>query len=257
MQDQFSRTKMLLGDNGMTALKNAKVAVFGIGGVGGFAAEGLARSGVFNISLFDDDSICLTNVNRQVIATSRNVGKDKVEVMKLRIKEINPRSNVDANIMFYGNNTKQSIDMAGYDYVIDAVDTVSSKITIVQEAISASVPVISCMGTGNKLNPTQLKVGDIFKTSVCPLARVMRKELKQRRIQKLKVVYSEEAPLTPDDHGGELNCKFNCICPPGAAAHCVKRRQVPGSVAFVPSVAGMILASEVIKDICGINSTIR
>jgi tRNA A37 threonylcarbamoyladenosine dehydratase len=252
MQNQFSRTQMLLGKQGIEKLQNSKVAVFGIGGVGGFAVEGLARSGVGHLALFDDDNICLTNVNRQVMATVRNVGDDKVDVMKRRIIEINPRAKVDANRIFYGKETKDAVDLSQYDYIIDAVDTVTAKLMLVEGGIACGVPVISCMGTGNKLDPTKLQVTDIYKTSICPLAKVMRRELKRRGVKKLKVVYSPEMPLVPDDNDGELNCKFNCICPPDAAAHCVERRQVPGSVAFVPSVAGMILAGEVIKDICGV-----
>ena len=252
MQNQFSRTQLLLGKEGISRLQNAKVAIFGIGGVGGFAAEGLARSGVGHLTLVDDDNICLTNVNRQVMATARNVGQDKVDVMKRRIIEINPVAKVDAIRMFYGNDTKDSVDLAQFDYIIDAVDTVTAKLLLIEGGLAVGVPVISCMGTGNKLDPTQLEVTDIYKTSICPLAKVMRRELKRRGVKKLKVVASKEVPLVPDDNEGELSCKNNCICPGDAALHCVKRRQVPGSVAFVPSVAGMILAGEVVKDIVGV-----
>lgn len=249
--NQFSRTQMLLGKEGIDLLLSSSVAVFGIGGVGGFAAEGLARSGIGELHLFDDDNICLTNVNRQVIATSKNVGQNKVDIMAERIKQINPRAKVEANRCFYDKNTRECINFDDFDYILDAVDTVSSKILLVEEALKANVPIISCMGTGNKLDPTQFKVADIFSTSICPLAKVMRKELKDRGIKRLKVVYSKEVALKPDDHDGALNCKFNCICPPGGAKHCVKRRQIPGSVVFVPSVAGMIMAGEVVKELCG------
>lgn len=249
-QNQFSRTQMLLGRDGIDNLKNSRVAVFGCGGVGSFAAEGLARSGVGSIALFDDDNICLTNVNRQVMATIRNVGQDKVEAMKERIFLINPRCQVSMNKVFYGKDNFLDIDLSAYDYIIDAIDSISSKMLLVEQANKAGVAVISCMGTGNKLDPTKFEVTDLSKTIICPMARTMRKELKRRGIHKLKVVYSKEKPLVPDDHNGELDCKHNCICPPGAAAHCTIRRQVPGSVSFVPSVAGMILAGEVIKDLC-------
>ena len=253
-QNQFSRTQMLLGREGINQLKNSRVAVFGCGGVGSFAAEGLARAGVGQIALFDDDNICLTNVNRQVMATIRNVGQDKVEAMKERIFLINPRCQVSLHKVFYGKETASDIDLTSYDYVIDAIDSLSSKMLLVEQAQAAGVPVISCMGTGNKLDPTAFEVTCLSKTLVCPMARTMRKELKRRGITQLKVVYSKEKPMVPDDHNGELDCKHNCICPPGAAAHCTIRRQVPGSVSFVPSVAGMIIAGEVIKALCGIGT---
>lgn len=258
-QNQFSRTQMLLGRHSIETLKDSRIAVFGCGGVGSFAAEGLARSGVGSIDLFDDDNICLTNVNRQVMANIRNVGQDKVEAMKERIFLINPRCKVGMHKVFYGQDTYLSVDLSGYDYIIDAIDSISSKMLLVEQAGLVGVPIISSMGTGNKLDPTQFKVTQLANTRGCPMARTMRKELKRRGITRLKVVYSQEKPMTPDDHNGELNCKFNCICPPGAAAHCTIRRQVPGSISFVPSVAGMILAGEVIKDLCGVvngNSTI-
>ena len=248
-QNQFSRSQMIIGKDGMKNLKNAHIAVFGIGGVGGFAAEGLARSGVGTLSLFDDDNVCITNVNRQVIATTSTVGRDKVELMRDRILDINPNCEINAKRMFYGKDTKDTLDMTKFDYVIDAVDTVSAKLLLVEEANKAGVPIISCMGTGNKLDPTQLYVTDIYKTTMCPLAKVMRKELKKRRIKKLKVVFSTEKPIKPDDFGGELNCNNNCVCPQGAARHCVIRNETPGSVAFVPSVAGMYLCAEVVREI--------
>ena len=245
--DQFSRTEMILGKDAIEKLAKSSVAVFGIGGVGGAAAEALARSGVGHIALCDDDTVCLTNINRQVIATHKTVGRDKIEVMAERIREINPDATVTAIHCFYSKETAEDIDLSVYDYIIDAVDTVSAKLLLVEKARDLGIPIISCMGTGNKLDPTRLEVADIFKTTVCPLAKVMRKELKARGIKKLKVVYSQEQPITPveEDHN---SCKLNCICPPESARHCEKRRQNPGSVAFVPPVAGMIIAGEVVRD---------
>ena len=246
--DQFSRTEMILGKDAVEKLAKSSVAVFGIGGVGGSAAEALARSGVGHIALCDDDTVCLTNINRQVIATHKTVGRDKIDVMAERIREINPAAAVTAINCFYGKETAGDIDLSVYDYIIDAVDTVSAKLLLVEKARDLGIPVISCMGTGNKLDPTRLEVADIYKTSVCPLAKVMRKELRARGIKSLKVVYSQEQPIVPveEDHN---NCKLNCICPPESARHCEKRRQNPGSVAFVPPVAGMVIAGEVIKDL--------
>ncbi|MCL2420293.1 MAG: tRNA threonylcarbamoyladenosine dehydratase [Defluviitaleaceae bacterium] len=239
---------MILGKVAIDKLSKTSVAVFGIGGVGGSAAEALARSGIGRIALCDDDTVCLTNINRQVIATHKTVGRDKTDVMAERIKEINPAATVEMINCFYGTETAGDIDLSAYDYIIDAVDTVTAKLLLVEGARDAGVPIISCMGTGNKLDPTRFEVTDIYKTSVCPLAKVMRKELKARGITSLKVVYSQEIPITPveEDHN---SCKFNCICPPESARHCEKKRQNPGSVSFVPPVAGMILAGEVIKDL--------
>ena len=246
--DQFSRTEMILGKDAVEKLAKSSVAVFGIGGVGGSAAEALARSGVGHIALCDDDTVCLTNINRQVIATHKTVGRDKIDVMAERIREINPAATVTPINCFYGKETAGDIDLSGYDYIIDAVDTVSAKLLLVEKAGELSIPIISCMGTGNKLDPTRLEVADIYKTSVCPLAKVMRKELKVRGVKSLKVVYSQEQPISPveEDHN---NCKLNCICPPESARHCEKRRQNPGSVAFVPPVAGMIIAGEVVREL--------
>ena len=244
--DQFSRTEMLIGKEAVKKLALSSVAVFGIGGVGASAAEALARSGVGRITLCDDDSVCLTNINRQLIATHKTVGRDKIEVMAERIREINPGAEVKLINSFYSRENAGDTDLTDYDYILDAVDTVSAKLLLVEKARDGNVAIISCMGTGNKLDPTRLEVTDIHKTSICPLAKVMRKELKARGITKLKVVYSQEPPIRPieEDHN---NCKFNCICPPDSARHCEKRRQVPGSVAFVPPVAGMIMAAEVVK----------
>jgi len=250
--DQFSRTEMLLGKEAMARLANSSVAIFGIGGVGGSAAEALARSGVGKFSICDDDTVCLTNINRQVIATHKTLGRDKVDAMAERIREINPKAEVSGIRCFYGPDTAPDIDLSGFDYILDAVDTVTAKLLLVEGAMAVNVPIISCMGTGNKLDPTQLEVTDIYKTSICPLARVMRRELKARRIKKLKVVYSKEIPLTPSDDE-QYSCKFNCICSEDSSRHCEKRRAVPGSVAFVPPVAGIIMAAEIIKDLIGCN----
>lgn len=246
--NQFSRTELLIGDHGIKVLKEASVAIFGVGGVGSFAVEALARSGVGTFYLYDDDKVCLTNINRQLIATRKTVGRVKVEVMKERIHEINPDAVVYDNRCFFGTETAAEIDFTKFDYIIDAIDTVSSKLLMVEMAYKAGVPIISSMGAGNKLDPTRFEVTDISKTSVCPLAKVMRKELKVRGIPKLKVVYSKEPAMKPIEKD-ELSCKSNCICPKDVQRNCSSRRQVPGSIAFVPSVVGLIIAGEVIKDL--------
>ncbi len=250
MLHAFSRTELLLGSDGMQKLGQAAVAVFGIGGVGSYAVEALARSGVGRIAIFDDDSVCLTNINRQLIAVRSTVGRKKVDVMRERILDINPKCMVEANECFYTAENAAEYDFSGYSYIIDAIDTVSSKLTLIERAYAAGVPIISCMGAGNKLDPTRLEVADIYKTSVCPLARVMRKELRSRGIPSLKVVFSKEEAITPIEDES-LSCKHNCVCPPDAKRTCAVRRQVPGSIAFVPSVAGLILAGEVIRSIAG------
>jgi tRNA A37 threonylcarbamoyladenosine dehydratase len=251
MLNQFSRTELLFGNEGMEKLKNSRVAVFGIGGVGGFTAEALARSGVGSIDVIDDDKVCLTNINRQLIATRKTVGKYKVDIMKERILEINPQANVATHQCFYSTETADQFDFSQYDYIVDAIDTVSAKIEMILRAQAKKIPIISCMGAGNKLDPTRFEVTDIYKTSVCPLAKVMRKELKVRGVKKLKVVYSQEPARKPLEDMS-LSCKTNCICPPGAERKCTAKRQIPGSNAFVPSVAGLIIAGEVIKDLTGI-----
>ena len=248
MLNQFSRTELLLGKEAMEKLADARVAVFGIGGVGGFAVEALVRSGVGALDLIDDDRVCLTNLNRQLHATRKTVGRFKVEVAAERIAEINPNAVVKTYQTFYTPETADQFDFTQYDYIIDAIDTVTGKIALVVNADKAGVPIISSMGAGNKLDPTAFEVADIYKTSVCPLARVMRKELKRRGIKKLKVVYSKEEPMTPIEDMA-ISCRSNCICPPGTARKCTQRRQVPGSNAFVPSVVGLIIAGEVIKDL--------
>ncbi len=251
MLNQFSRTEMMFGKEGMEKLQNARVAVFGIGGVGGYTVEALARAGIGRLDIIDDDKVCLTNINRQLIATRKTVGKYKVDVMKDRILEINPKAEVTTYQCFYTPETSDQFDFSQYDYIVDAIDTVSGKIEMVLRAKEKNVPIISCMGAGNKLDPTKFEVTDIYKTSVCPLAKVMRRELKVRGIQKLKVVYSRELPKKPLEDMA-ASCKTGCICPPGAERKCTARRQIPGSNSFVPSVAGLILAGEVIKDISGI-----
>ena len=248
MLNQFSRTQLLLGSDNMERLANAKVAVFGIGGVGGYVVEALARSGVGSFVIVDDDKVCLTNINRQIIATRKTVGKYKVDVMTERILEINPDAKVEARKCFYLPETKDEFDFSKYDYVVDAVDTVTAKIQLVMEAKEAGVPIISSMGAGNKFDPTAFQVADIYKTSVCPLAKVMRRELKKRGIKKLKVVYSQEKPTRPIEDMS-ISCRSHCICPPDAAHKCTERRDIPGSTAFVPSVVGLIIAGEVIKDL--------
>ena len=247
MLDQFSRTELLIGKEAIEKLNNSKVAIFGIGGVGSFVLEGLVRAGVGNFILVDDDKICLTNLNRQIIATRKTIGKSKVEVAKERILEINPNANVEIYQEFFMPDSKEILDDT-VSYIVDSVDTVTAKIELVVRANKLNIPIISSMGTGNKLDPTKFEVTDIYKTSVCPLAKVMRKELRARGIKKLKVVYSKEEPIKLDDEN-ESSCKQNCICPPGTKRKCSIRNQVPGSISFVPSVAGLIIAGEVIKDI--------
>lgn len=247
MLDRFSRTQLVFGKEAMDRLKGSRVAVFGVGGVGGYTVEALARSGVGAIDIIDDDKVCLTNINRQIIATTKTVGKYKVDVAKERIEEINPDCKVTAFITFYMPETANQFDFTQYDYVVDAIDTVTGKIALIENAKKAGTPIISSMGAGNKVDPTAFEVADIYKTSVCPLARVMRYELKRRGIKKLKVVYSKEKPIPPiadEEPNGENGCHSKADKVPG-------KRQVPGSTAFVPSVAGLIIAGEVIKDIIG------
>ena len=248
MLNQFSRTQLLFGGPGMEKLYRARVAVFGIGGVGGYTVEALARSGVGTLDLIDDDRVCLTNLNRQIIATRSTVGKYKVDVARQRVLDINPDAVVHTYKTFYGPETADQFDFTRFDYVVDAIDTVTGKLALVEQAKRAGTPIISCMGAGNKLDPTAFEVADIYRTSVCPLARVMRKELRKRGIKKLKVVYSREEAMTPIDDMS-ISCRTHCICPPGVARKCTQRRQVPGSNAFVPAAAGLILAGEVIKDL--------
>lgn len=248
MLNQFSRSQLLLGEDNMKRLAEAKVAIFGIGGVGGYVAEALARTGVGSFVLVDDDKVCLTNINRQIIATRKTVGQYKAEVMRERILEINPDAEVEVRKCFYLPENAHEFDFREYSYVVDAVDTVTAKLEIIMQAKKCEVPVISCMGAGNKLDPTQFQVADIYKTTMCPLAKVMRHECKKRGIKKLKVVYSTEKPVKPSEDMS-ISCRTDCICPPGAQHKCTERRAIPGSVAFVPSVAGLIAAGEVVKDL--------
>jgi len=243
MLDQFSRTELLIGKDGIKKLNTAKVAIFGIGGVGSFVLEGLVRAGVENFILIDDDKVCLTNLNRQIIATHKTVGKYKVEVAKERVLEINPNAKVETYQEFFTPDSKEILDNT-IDYIVDAVDTVTAKIELVVRANNLDIPIISSMGTGNKLDSTKFEVTDIYKTSVCPLAKVMRKELKARNIKKLKVVYSKEEPIKLKD-----SYKNGCIYSTEIKRSCTARNQVQGSISFVPSVAGLIIAGEVIKDI--------
>lgn len=248
MLNQFSRTELLLGKEAMDKLQKSRVAVFGIGGVGGYVCEALVRSGVYHFDLIDDDQVCLTNLNRQIIATRKTVGQYKVDVMRERILEINPDADVSVHKCFFLPENADEFPFEEYDYVVDAVDTVTAKIELVMKAQEKGVPIISSMGAGNKLDPSAFKVADIYKTRVDPLARVMRREMKKRGVKKLKVVYSEEDPKRPIEDMA-VSCRNNCICPPGAQHKCTERRDIPGSTAFVPSVAGLIIAGEVIKDL--------
>ena len=235
MREEIFRTGMLLGEAAMERLQNARVAVFGLGGVGGYTVEALARAGIGRLDLIDSDTVSRSNINRQILATHSTVGMPKVEAAKARVLDINPEAVVTTWPVFYTPETAGQFDFSQYDYIVDAIDTVTGKLQLVQQAVAAGTPIICCMGTGNKLDPTRFEVTDISKTSMCPLARVMRKELGKRGIKHLKVVYSREEAMTPVGWEEE------------AAA--IGKRQIPGSVSFVPGVAGLILAGEVIKDI--------
>ena len=243
MRDMFERTELLLGKENVEKLKQARVAVFGVGGVGGFTVEALARSGIGTLDLIDDDVVAESNINRQIIALHSTVGRPKVQVAAERVKDIDPDCQVNIYQTFYLPETAAQFDFTKYDYVVDAIDTVTGKLMLVEQAKAAGTPIISAMGAGNKLDPTAFRVADISKTKVCPLAKVMRRELKKRGIDHLKVVYSEEMPLTPIK---EQNTSEEAdISTPGHG-----KRQTPGSISFVPSVVGLIIAGEVIKDIC-------
>ena len=249
MPNQYIRTELLLGREAMDRLWRSRVAVFGIGGVGGYVVEAVARSGIGAIDLIDDDRVCLSNLNRQLYATRKTLGRYKVDVAAERIAEINPEIAVRTWRMFYLPETAGQIDFAAYDYVVDAIDTVTGKISLVLQAQQAGTPILSSMGTGNKLDPTALEVADIYETSVCPLARIMRKELKKRGVPRLKVVYSKEPPIPPiygPEPGGETDGSESEPERPGSS-----RRQTPGSTSFVPSAAGLIIASEIVRDLLG------
>lgn len=251
MSRQFARTQLLLGPEAMEKLAHSRVAVFGVGGVGGYVCEALARSGVGAFDLIDDDKVCLTNINRQIIATRKTIGKYKAEVMRERILDINPSADIRVYKCFFLPENADEFPFDEYYYVVDAVDTVTAKIELVMKAQEKGVRIISSMGAGNKLDASAFRVADIYKTKVCPLAKVMRRELKKRGVKKLKVVYSEEKALTPLEDES-ISCRSNCVCPPGTEHKCTDRRAIPGSVAFVPPVAGLIIAGEVIKDLCEI-----
>lgn len=248
MLDQFSRTELLFGKTAMERLRNCQVAVFGIGGVGGYVCEALARSGVGAFDLVDDDKICLTNINRQIIATRRTVGQYKADVMRERILEINPQAQVAIHRCFFLPENAQAFPFDDYDYVVDAVDTVTAKLRLVEICQEKQIPIICSMGAGNKLDPTRFRVSDISQTHTDPLARVMRAQLRKRGIKRLKVVWSDETPRRPIEDMA-ISCRAHCICPPGTKRHCTDRRDIPGSTAFVPSVAGLIIAGEVLKDL--------
>lgn len=255
MLDRFSRSRMLLGEENMERLAKAKIAVFGIGGVGGYVVEALARTGVGSFLLVDDDTVSLTNINRQIIATEKTLGRYKADVMQERILEIAPSAQVEVRRCFFLPENAHTFDLRGYSYVVDAVDTVTAKLEIVALAKKWNIPAISCMGAGNKLDPTKFQVTDLYQTSICPLARVMRRECKKRGIAALKVVYSTEAPARPlEDMEDSLPPESSS--PPDPAHQGTHRRDIPGSLAFVPSVAGLIAAGEVIKDLTA-GQTIR
>ena len=247
--DWLSRTELLLGEERLGLLKKAHVLVAGLGGVGAYAAEQLCRAGIGEMTIIDGDCVDVTNKNRQLPALDSNIGKAKAEIMATRFRDINPDIKLHViNDFIKDDRMVDILEMAKYDYVVDAVDTVTAKISLVMKAQEAGTPVISSMGAGNKLDPSRFQVADIYKTKVCPLAKVMRRELKKRGVRKLKVVYSDELPTRPINDMA-ISCRTNCICPPGAKHKCTERRDIPGSTAFVPSVAGLIIAGEVIRDL--------
>ena len=247
MLNQFSRTQLVFGEEAMQRLAGARIAVFGIGGVGGYTVEALARSGIGQLDLIDDDKVCITNVNRQLLATLKTVGQYKVDVAKERVADINPKCRVNTFKTFYMPDTENEFDFTQYDYIVDAIDTLKGKLALAENAQKAGTPIISSMGAGNKVNAAAFEVADIYDTSVCPLARVMRYECRRRGIKKLKVVYSKEKPIRPMEDMS-ISCRRHCVCPPGTRK-CTVRRDIPGSTAFVPSVAGLIIAGEVIKEL--------
>ena len=249
MLNQFSRTQLLIGADAIKKLSESRVAVFGIGGVGGYVCEALLRSGVGHFDLIDDDKVCLTNLNRQILATRKTVGKYKAEVMAERMQEINPEADIRIHKCFFLPENADDFPFDEYDYVIDAVDTVTAKLELIMRCKEKNVPVISAMGAGNKLDAGRMKIADIYETSVCPLARVMRHELRKRGVKEHKVVYSDEQPIRPLEDMS-ISCRSHCICPPGAQHKCTERRDIPGSTAFVPAVAGLLIAGEVVRDIC-------
>ncbi len=248
MQNQFSRTQLLMGKPALNTLMGSRVAVFGVGGVGGYVVEALVRSGLGEIDLVDDDRVCLTNVNRQVIATLSTVGKHKVDVCEERIHDINRRCIVHKYQMFYLPEFADRIDISQFDYVVDCIDTVKAKLDLIKRCHDLKVPIISCMGAANKMDGSLFRVSDISKTQMDPLAKVIRKKLRKMGIKKLKVVWSEEEPLRPIDDP-DISCRFHCICPNKDMRKCTDRRDIPASNAFVPATAGLICGGEVIKDL--------
>ena len=247
LQHSLSRTELLIGKDALDKLAKSKVMVFGVGGVGSFTVEALARAGVGNLILVDDDTVCLTNLNRQIHATYKTISKNKVEVMKERVLSVNRNCNVETIQVFVTPDNLEEIIPDDVDYVVDAIDTVSAKIALAVYCEQKGIKLMSSMGTGNKLNQAEFKVADIYNTKVCPLAKVMRYELRKRGVKKLKVVYSEEMPRKPKVED-VVTCKTGCVCT-GGTKKCSAKRQIPGSVSFVPPVAGMIIASEVVKDL--------
>ena len=248
MLDQFSRTQLLLGADAMESLNSKRVAVFGIGGVGGYVCEALVRSGIGSFDLIDDDKVCITNLNRQIIATRKTLGKYKVEVMRDRMLEINPDTKIEIHKCFFLPENADDFAFSEYDYIVDAVDTVTAKIELIMRAQKEGVPIISAMGAGNKLDAGRLKIADIYDTKICPLARVMRRELKKRNVKKLKVVYSDEQPIRPLEDMS-ISCRTDSICSPEVQDKHTGRRAIPGSTAFVPAVAGLLIAGEIVKDL--------
>ncbi|MDQ0202749.1 tRNA threonylcarbamoyladenosine dehydratase [Pectinatus haikarae] len=248
MLNQFSRTELLYGRKALERLADAKIAVFGIGGVGGYTVEALARAGIGTLELVDDDKICLTNINRQIYALRETIGRYKVDVAAERIRQINPECVVRPRKTFYSPQSAENFNFEEFDYIVDAIDTVTGKVDLAVQAQKNNVHIISAMGAGNKTNPLLFEITDIYKTSVCPLAKVMRKELKKRGIEKLKVVFSKEKPSVPIDDPAN-SCRSHCVCPPGTARKCTQRRQIPSSNSFIPPIVGMIIAGEIINEL--------
>ncbi|WP_196595080.1 ThiF family adenylyltransferase [Pectinatus frisingensis] len=252
MLNQFSRTELLYGKAALENLAAMKIAVFGLGGVGGYTVEALARAGIGRLDIIDDDKVCLTNINRQIYALRTTIGRYKVDVAKERIAQINPDCKVNAKKIFYTPQTASEFDFSQYDYIVDAIDTVTAKIDLAVQAQINNTPIISAMGAGNKKNPLLFEVSDIYDTSVCPLAKVMRKELKKRQVKKLKVVYSKEKPVVPIENT-DNSCKMHCICPPGTIRKCTQKRQIPSSNSFIPPIVGFIIAGEIINELVNKN----
>ncbi|WP_196592674.1 tRNA threonylcarbamoyladenosine dehydratase [Pectinatus sottacetonis] len=248
MLNEFSRTELLYGKDALNLLMEKKIAVFGLGGVGGYTVEALARSGIGQLELIDDDKICLTNINRQIYALHTTIGKYKTDVAAERIMQINPKCRVNTRKIFYSPETSAQFNFTKFDYIVDAIDTVSGKIELAVQAQISGTKIISAMGAGNKTDPLAFEVTDIYKTSMCPLARVMRRELKKHHVKALKVIYSKEKPKVPVNDLA-ASCKTHCICPPGTARKCTQKRQIPASNSFIPPIAGLIMAGEIINEL--------